>query len=98
MGKNNAVTDQLSRPVRVIQRGDDGNWLGKSKDEIKDMHRGDLRWREKIEYLEGGRTPRSKYCRATLDQFSLEDDILYLCKQKIDGTILHLLIVQYRAN
>ncbi len=47
-----------------------------------------------VEYLEeGGRTPRSKYNRATLDQFALEDDILYLCKQKIDGTILYLLIV-----
>ncbi len=46
-----------------------------------------------IDYLEGGRISRSKYPRATLDQFALEDGILYLCKQKIDGTIWYLLIV-----
>ncbi len=45
-----------------------------------------------IEYLEGRRIPRSKYPRVTLDEFALEDGILYLCKQKIDGTILYLLI------
>ncbi len=46
-----------------------------------------------ITYLEGGRIRRFKYPRATLDQFALEDGILYLFKQKIDGTILYLLIV-----
>ncbi len=46
-----------------------------------------------VDYLEGGRIPRSKYPRLTLDQFALEDDILYLCKQKVDGTILYLLVV-----
>ncbi len=46
-----------------------------------------------ITYLECGRIPGSKYPRATLDQFAFEDGILYLCKQKIDGTILYLLIV-----
>ncbi len=57
------------------------------------MQRAEPRWREMVEYLEGGRKPRSKYLRATLDQFSLEDAVLYLCKQKIDGTILCLLVV-----
>ncbi len=93
MGKINVVADQLSRPVRIIQGSDDGTWLGKSKDEMKEMQRREPRWREMVEHLEGGRIPRSKYPRATLDQFSLEDDILYLCKQKGDGTILYLLIV-----
>ncbi len=46
-----------------------------------------------VEYLVGGRIPRSKYPRATLDQFALEEDILYLCKQKVDGCILYLLVV-----
>ncbi len=46
-----------------------------------------------VEYREGGRIPRSKYPRATLGQFSLEGNIIYLCNQKIDGTILYLLIV-----
>ncbi len=93
MGKNNVVADQLSRPVRVIQGSEDGTWLVKSRDEIQEMQRKEPRWREMINYLEGGRKPRSKYSRATLDQFSLEDGILYLCNQKIDITILYLLIV-----
>ncbi len=59
MGKNNVVADQLSRPVRIIQGSDDGTGLGKSKDEIKEVQRGESRWREMVEYLEGGRIPRS---------------------------------------
>ncbi len=93
-GRNNVVADQLSRPVRVIQGSEDGTWLEKSSEEIQALQREEPRWREMVEYLEeGGRIPRSKYPRASLDQFALEDGILYLCKQKIDGTILYLLIV-----
>ncbi len=57
------------------------------------MQREEARWREMVEYLVGGRIHRSKYPRATLDQFALEEDILYLCKQKVDGTVLYLLVV-----
>ncbi len=92
-GKNNIVADQLSRPVRVIQGSENGTWLGKSRDEIQGLHREEPRWRGMVEYLEGGRVPKSKYPCATLDQFALEDGILYQCKQKIDGTIFYLLIV-----
>ncbi len=92
-GKNNVVADQLSRPVRVIQGSEEGTWLGKSRDEIQELQREETRWREMVDYLEGGRILRSKYSSTTLDHFSLEDGILYLCKQKIDGTILYLLIV-----
>ncbi len=92
-GKNYVVADQLSRPVRVIQGNEDETWLGKSIDEIQELQREELRWREMVDYLEGGRMPRSKYPRATLDQFALEDGILYLCKHKTDGTTLYLLIV-----
>ncbi len=92
-GKRNVVADQLSRPVRLIQGSDAGEWLGKSREEMKDMQRAEPRWREMADYLEGGRIPRSKYPRHTQDQFALEEDILYLCKQKVDGTILYLLVV-----
>ncbi len=92
--KNNVVADQLSRPIRVIQGSEDGTWLGTSREEIQAFQREEPRWREMVEYLEeGGRIPKSKYPRATLDQLALENGILYLCKQKIDGTILYLLIV-----
>ncbi len=87
------MADQLSRPVKVIQGSEDGTWLGKSREEIQALQGKEPRWKEMVTYLEGGRIPRSKYPRATLDQFALEDGIMYLCKQKIDGTILYLLIV-----
>ncbi len=87
------VADQLSRPVRIIQGSDDREWLGKSREEMKEMQRAEPRWREMVDYLEGGRIPRSNYPQVTLYQFALEDDILYLCKQKVDGTILYLLVV-----
>ncbi len=70
MGKKNVVADQLSRPVRVIQRKNDENPLRKSKEELNEMQRVECRWREMIEYLQGGRIPRSKYPRTTLDQFT----------------------------
>ncbi len=66
---NNVVADQFSRPVRVIQESEDGTWLGKSKEEIQALQGEEPRWREMIAYLENGRIPRSKYPRATLDQF-----------------------------
>ncbi len=88
-GKRNVVADQLSRPVRVKQGCEDGEWLGKSKEEIKAMQRAEARWREMAAFLEGGKIPMSKYPRATLDQFALEEDILYLCKQKVHGTVLY---------
>ncbi len=38
-GKRNVVVDQLSRPVRITQCCEDGNWQGKSKGDIKVMQR-----------------------------------------------------------
>ncbi len=35
----------------------------------------------------------ASYPRATIDQFALEDEILYLCKRKSDETVLYLLVV-----
>ncbi len=57
------------------------------------MQRAEPRWDEMVEILEGSRIPRPKYPRITLDRFSLEDEILYLCKRKVDGTILYLLVL-----
>ncbi len=77
IGKNNVGPDQLSKPVRVIQGSEVGTWLGRSRDEIQGLQREEPRWREIIDSLGGGgRIPRSKYPRATLDQFALEDSIL----------------------
>ncbi len=92
-GKKNVVMDQLSRQVRLIGGEDNENWLGRSKEELKEIQRAEQRWRKMIEYIEGGRIPRTKYPRATLDQYALEEDILYRSKLKADGSILYLLVV-----
>ncbi len=57
------------------------------------MQRDEWKWREMIDYLEGGRIPRSKYPRTTLDQFLLEEEILYLSKRNIDNTVRYMLVV-----
>ncbi len=37
VGKKNVVANQFSRPVRLVKGDDNGSWLGKSKEEIKEM-------------------------------------------------------------
>ncbi len=56
-GKNNVKADQLRRPVRVMQGSEDGTCLWKSRDEIQGLQREEPRWREMVEFLEGGRIP-----------------------------------------
>ncbi len=34
-GKCNFVADQLSRPVRVVQRSPEDTWLGNTKEELR---------------------------------------------------------------
>ncbi len=80
-GRKNVVADHLNRPVRIIQNNEE-QWLGKSKEELIEMQRRERRWNEVVEYLRGGRVPRSRFPRATIDQFTLED-----------GTILYVLVV-----
>ena len=100
-GKKNLVADQLSRPARSITsirpiRGEDepnDRFLGKTKEEFIQMQMAEFRWREMKEYLEGGRIPRSKYPRSTLNQFILEDGILYSSKRKLDQTLLYVLVI-----
>ena len=52
-GKYNYVADQLSRPVRIIQRNPTTTLLGLTSEEFKTCQR-EVKWREMIEYLEGG--------------------------------------------
>ncbi len=41
--KENIVVDQLSRPVRLVHLDDNGNRLGESKGEVKEMQRAEPR-------------------------------------------------------
>ncbi len=41
-GKRNVVADQLSRPVRIIREEETLSWLGRSKEEIREMQRAEV--------------------------------------------------------
>ncbi len=77
-GKYNYVTDQLSRPVRIVQRCPTTTILGLASEEFIKCHRKEVKGREMIEYLEGGSIPTKKYHKTILEQFTLKDEIL--CK------------------
>lgn len=92
-GKHNEVADQLSRPVRAIFQNNQDSYLGLSKEEFKAKQMGEARWRELIEYLEGGKLPKKKFPRAFIHQFIMYEGLLYLCADKNDNSIQFRLVV-----
>ena len=87
------VADQLSRLVKVVRMVGQDTFLGMTKDEFIQAQVDKPLWREMKEYLGGGQVPRHKYPPVILNQFIVEDGILYYSKQKKDNTLLYLLVV-----
>ncbi len=73
-GKKNVVAESLPRPILVIQPSSEAMWLGKSREEIKTLQREKERWKDLMDYLEGGKVPNKIYKPTTLDQFTLWED------------------------
>ncbi len=92
-GKYNWVADQLSRPVLVIQRPHVETWLGKTKEEMRELQLGEEGWREMIQYLEGGQIPTRRYPKCTLNPFTLWEGVLYYSVTKKDGSEHFCLVV-----
>ncbi len=69
--KDNHVADNLSRPVRVIERPQESTWLGKTKEEMRTLQLEEDKWKEMIEYLKGGRIPRKRFPRCTVNRDSV---------------------------
>ncbi len=69
-GKKNVVAESLSRPILVIQPSSEAMWLGKSREDIRTLQGEEERWKDLMDYLEGGNVPNKKYKRTTLDQFT----------------------------
>ena len=92
-GKYNYVADQLSRPVRIIQRNP--TLLGLTPEEFKTCQREEVKWREMIEYLEGGSFLTKKYHKTILQQFTVIDGIFYYAKETSDGCIQCTLVVPH---
>ena len=94
-GKYNFVADQLSRPVRIIQRSPDTTLLGLTKEVFKERQRDEERWKELAEYREGGSVPTKCYHKTILQQFVIIDQILYYAKETTDGSIHYALVIPH---
>ena len=93
-GKHNVVADSLSRPIRVIRLVvEPRNYLGLNLAAIAEAQREDERWKRLAEYLEGGNLPTKLYPKVILDQFVVEEKVLYFIKEKVDGTLHYCLVV-----
>ena len=92
-GKYNYVADHLSRPVMMVDANEEGH-LGKSREEIRALQMGEEKWKQLIEYLEGGKISTQKgYPRGTLSQFTMYRRLLYFCSTQKDGTVMFRLVV-----
>ncbi len=94
-GKYNYVADQLSRPVRIVQRCPTTTILGLTSEEFIKFQREEEKWREMIEYLERGSIPTKKYHKTILEQFTLKNEIIYYVKEATDGSIQYTLVVPH---
>ncbi len=92
-GKHNLVADGLSRPILVVNPPPETTRLGKGKVEMRRLQMEEERWREMIEYLEGGKVARQQYPRATLDQFVMWDEVLHYLTSKKDSSVHFWLVV-----
>ena len=94
-GKNNFVADSLSRPVRIIQKShtQSESYLGLSQSEFVEAQREDPQWKALAEYLEGGKVPTKIYPKTLLEQFVVEDKVLYHVREKTDGSLHYCLVV-----
>ncbi len=94
-GKYNFVADQLSRPVRIIQRSPETTLLGLTREVVKERQREEERLKELAEYLEGGPIPVKRYHKTILQQFVLMEEILYYTRETTDGAIHYTLVVPH---
>ncbi len=94
-GQYNYVADQLSRPVRIVQRCPTTTILGLTSEEFIKCQRKEVKWREMTEHLERGSIPTKKYHKTILEQFTLKDEILYYVKEATDGNKQYTLVVPH---
>ncbi len=97
-GKDNFVADHLSRPVRVIIRSPEATWLGLDRENFQARQKENSLWEELTEYVKGGKLPTKRLPKTTLDQFALEDGLLYFMREKTDSSLHYSLIVPRSLN
>ncbi len=93
-GKHNIVADNLSRPFRILKTTlAMSDYLGMTPQEVVEAQRKDPRWKELAEYLIGKKLPTKLYPKLLLEQFEVQDEILYYIRKKLDGSIHCCLVV-----
>ena len=93
-GTKNVVADQLSRPVAAITvQEPQVDWLGVTKTTFIEKQQEEGVWKELVGYLTGQQLPGKKIPRATLDQFSVKDGVLYYIRQDFKGNINYCPVV-----
>ncbi len=86
-------TISLVLSVRVIVHTPEATWFGLDRENFQARQREETVWEELAEYLKGGKLPAKRLPKTTLDQFALEDGLLYFVREKTDGSLHYSLII-----
>ena len=97
-GKSHYVPDALSRPVFQIKqtecsRTDVTMLEGYTASEMRSEQMKEGRWKELICFLEGGKLPNKRPSRSNLQEFQMQNGILYCIRVSEDGSLLLRLVV-----
>ena len=97
-GKSHYVPDTLSRPVFQIKqtecsRTDVTMLEGYTASEMRSEQMKEGRWKELICFLEGGKLPNKRPSRSILQDFQMQDGVLYCIRVSEDGSLLLRLVV-----
>ncbi len=84
-----------SRPVCIIVRSPEATWLGLDRENFQARQKEESVWEEITEYLKGGKLPTKRLPKTTLNQFALEDGLLYFARKKTDGSLHYSLVVPH---
>ncbi len=71
----------------------EATWLGLDRESFRTRQREEIVWEQLANYLKGGKLPEKRLPKTTLDQFALEEGLLYYVREKADGSLHYSLII-----
>ena len=103
-GSTHHVADHMSRPVGRVREAEGkiaaitredrfSPFSGMSMLELRQRQVQERRWREVVDYLEGGAVPRYGSLKANLGNFEVHKGVLYFVRVKLDGSLHYCLVV-----
>ena len=101
-GSMHAVPDALSRPVGAVTEENENRlrpipdnetvFPGLTHERVKELQRGDHRWVKTIEFLEGGQLPKRTPGNKPIQNFELDEGILYVRREELKRSRLVLVV------